>query len=129
MKLALGVAVLSLLLCASVRAQVNGSDQIVEVATVPICQTEEDVQRYIAIYDGDQDATIANLNADITDPHACRIATVAYLRGPQTGAGWKHDTALAITRILVVGIETERRIHSVRPAVYFAVFSIRELAV
>jgi hypothetical protein len=86
MKLRFGCALLSLLLCASAQAQNNQKrdNQAVEVVTGPICQTQEDVQLYIALYDGDAQTTIAALNAEADDPHVCGIATVVYLRGPQT---------------------------------------------
>jgi hypothetical protein len=54
---------------------------------------------------------------------------VAYLRGPQTGIGRGHDTALEIVRILVVGVDIEQGIRTVRPAAYFTVFGVREFAV
>jgi hypothetical protein len=65
----------------------------------------------------------------VDNPHACGIATVAYLRGPQIGNGWGHDTAFEIVRILVVGVDTKEGIRTVRPAAFFTVFGVREFAV
>jgi hypothetical protein len=129
MKLRFGFALLSVLLCASAHAQNNQASQAVEVVTGPVCETQEDVQRYIARYDGDAQATVEALNAEVDNPHACGIATVAYLRGPQIGNGWGHDTAFEIVRILVVGVDTKEGIRTVRPAAFFTVFGVREFAV
>jgi hypothetical protein len=130
MRIKLAFALLSLVLCAPAQAQeATAISQSVEIVTGPVCDTQEEVQRYIALYDGDAEATVTALNAEAHDPHACGMATVAYLRGPQTGAGWKHDTGFEIVRILVVGVDTKGGIRAVSPAAYFTVFSVREPAV
>lgn len=135
MKIKLALALLPLVLCAPAQAQENKSadqnatSRSVEIVTGPVCDTQEEVQRYIALYDGDAEATVTALNAEAHDPHACGVATVAYLRGPQTGAGWKHDTGFDIVRILVVGVDTKNGIQAVSPAAYFTVFSVREPAI
>src|SRR5579871_6805972 len=130
MRIKLALALLPLVLCAPAQAEENTAiSQSVDIVTGPVCDTQEEVQRYIALYDGDAEATVAALNAEAHDPHACGVATVAYLRGPRTGVGWKHDTGFDIVRILVVGVDTKRGIQAVTPAAYFTVFSVREPAI
>jgi hypothetical protein len=129
MKLGVGLA-LFLAVCASAHAQSTQDQQQinVEVLTGPLRETQEQVQRYIALYDGGQQATAGAANTQKLDAPACEIASVAYLRGRQTGTGHGHDMAFQIVRILVVGVNTPNGIRPVKPAPYFTVFGVRELA-
>jgi hypothetical protein len=131
MKSGFGIALIALMMGDS--AQVENShtsiSPIVEIMTGPVCQTQEDVQRYIALYDGAVQTTIAALNAETDDPHSCIMATVEYLRGPQNGTGWNHDTAFEIYRILVVGVDMQAGMRLAHPAPYFTAFGVREFAI
>jgi hypothetical protein len=130
MKLKLGVA-LFLAAYASVQALSNPDQHQmnVEVLTGPLCDTQEQVQHYIALYDGDPQTTINAVNAEEHDPQACGVASVAYVRGPHIGSGRGHDMVFRIVRILVLGVSTPNGISPVKAAPYFSVFGIRELAV
>src|SRR5262249_47123856 len=57
--------------------------QEIEVGSSLICDTEEQAERFIALYNGDTRATITAVNAEMHDPTACGLATTAYVRGPQ----------------------------------------------
>jgi len=132
MKLTSGLALLSLLVCGAAYAQGGQSqteDVAVEIATVPVCDTQEQVQRYIALYNGDSESAISAVNAEVSDPAACGMASVAYVRGPQIGTRHGRDMAFDIVRILVVGVSTPNGIRAVKPAAYFTVFGVRELDV
>lgn len=131
MKVRFGIALIGLMVGASAHAHCNhiSAGSIVEIMTGPVCQTQEDIHRYIALYDGDVQTTIAAMNAEIDDPHACGMATVEYLQGPQTGTGWNHDTVFKIFRILVVAVDTEAGMRPTQPTPYFTVFGVREFAI
>lgn len=72
-----------------------GQAQDVELGPSLICDTKQQVERFIALYDGDARATISAVNTEVLDPTACGLVTAVYVRGPQ----------LTTARFPVEGIE------------------------
>ena len=100
-----------------------------EVGTSLVCDTQTQVERFVAVFSGDAQAAIDAVNAEEHDPTACALVNVAYLRGPQIGMARNGDNAFKIVRILVFGIDTAAGIKAVQPAAYFSLVSIREYEV
>jgi hypothetical protein len=115
------------LLAAPFCAPAQASDY--EVGANLVCDTKGQVERFVALFDGDAQATIGVVNAEEKDPTACAIVKVAYMRGAQLGTARHGDNAFEIIRILVIGIETENGLRPVRPAAYFSLIGVREYAV
>jgi hypothetical protein len=122
-RLVLPLALGALPLCAPAQA----SDY--EIGTSLVCDTQAQVERFVALFTGDAQAAIRVVNAEEQNPSACVIRNVAYMRGTQVGMARRADGAFAIVRILVVGIETADAILPVRPSVYFSLFGVKEYAV
>jgi hypothetical protein len=57
------------------------------------------------------------------------MVDVAYVRGPSLGTARNHDDAFEIVRILVIGVQSENAMRSVRPAAYFSLLRVKEFAV
>jgi hypothetical protein len=100
-----------------------------EVGTSLICDTQAQVERFAALFSGDAPAAIRAINTEEQNPSACALVNVAYMRGAQVGMARHGDNAFEIVRILVVGIATDSDIRPVRPAAYFSLFHVKELAV
>ena len=100
-----------------------------EVGAKLVCDTQAQVERFVALFTGDAQAAIRVVNAEEQNPTACAIVSVAYVRGPQIGMARHGDSSFEIVRVLVIGIETEDGIRVVRPAAYFSLFGIKEYAV
>jgi hypothetical protein len=115
--------VLACLLSAPVRASEY------EVDTSLVCDTQAQVERFAAVFTGDEQDAIRVVNAEEQNPSACVIKNAAYMRGTRLGMVRHGDNAFEIVRILVIGIETEHGILSVRPSVYFSLFSVKEYAI
>src|SRR5215475_8092645 len=96
--LVLLIAPLTPLLCASARA----SDY--EVGAGLACDTQAQVERFVAVFTGDAQAAIRVVNAEEQNPSACVMRNVAYIRGMKVGTVRHGDSAFDIVRILVVGI-------------------------
>ena len=120
MKTALHLALLSLLLCSPARAQEY------EHGTALLCDSQKQVERYVALFKGEEQPAINAVNTEEQNPTACGLATVAFMRGPQLGMARNKDNAFQIVRILVVGIETPTGLRPVKPAAYFTVFEVLE---
>lgn len=103
--------------------------QDVEVGTGLICDTQEQVERYISAYDGDAQSTVDSVNAAEHDPTACGMATVVFVRGRQLAISRNKDKTFQIVPILVLGLVTEEGIKSVEPAPFFSGFEIQEFAI
>jgi hypothetical protein len=98
----------------------------VESGTGVICDTREQAQRLALILDEDAQAAIRAVNAEVRDPTACALATVAYVRGAKAGTARSKVGTFEIVEVLVVGVETRRGLQSASPAVYFTLFKIEE---
>jgi hypothetical protein len=94
-----------------------------------ICDTQTQVERFVALLSGDKQAAIDAVNAEEQDPSACALVDVAYLRGAKIGMARNGDSAFEIVQILVVGIDTAAGIRAVRPSAYFSLFGVKEYAV
>jgi hypothetical protein len=108
-------------------APVRASDY--EVDTSLVCDTQAQVERFVAVFTGDVQDAMRVVNAEEQNPSACVINNVAYMRGDRLGMIRHGDSAFEIVRILVIGIETENGILPVRPTVYFSLSSVKEYAI
>jgi hypothetical protein len=108
-------------------APVQASDY--EVGTSLVCDTQAQVERFVALFTGDAQAALRVVNSEEQNPSACLIMNVTYMRGTQTGMARHGDSAFEIVRILVIGVETDNGMLPVRPAVYFSLFGVKEYAV
>jgi hypothetical protein len=127
MRFAAHVVSLFALLAAPICAPAQASDY--EVGASLVCDTQEQVERFVAIFTGDAQAAIRLVNAEAKNPSACAIMNIAYMRGTQVGMARHGEHAFEIIRILVVGVETKNSVRPVRPAVYYSLFGVKEYAV
>lgn len=118
---ALRIAFLLLILCAPARAQE------VEVATSVVCDTQTQVELFVARFDGDAQVAISAVNAEVNNPTACLVAKVAHVRGIKLSQARKRDATFEIVKILVLGIETPAGMQRVAPHVYFGALKVAEL--
>ena len=100
-----------------------------EVASSLVCDTQEQVERFVALFAGDAQAAIRLVNAEQKNPTACAMMNIAFVRGNQLGTARHGDNAFHITHILVIGVENENGIQPVEPAAYFSAFGVKEYAI
>jgi hypothetical protein len=110
MKTLLSLALLSLIIFSPARAQEY------EHGTALLCDTQRQVERYVALFNGKEQSAINAVNTEEQNPSACVIETVAFVRGPDLGTARNEESAFQIVRILVVGVETPSGLHSTRPS-------------
>jgi hypothetical protein len=120
MRPALHLALLSLLACYPAQAQEF------EHGTALLCDSQKQVERYVALFKGKEQPTIDAVNTEEKDPTACGLATVAFVRGPELGTARNKNSAFQIVRILVVGVDTPEGIRPMRPTPYFTAFEVVE---
>jgi hypothetical protein len=116
------VALLSVLLCFSARAQK------VEVGTGIVCDTQKQMERFVALFHEDAEAAVKAVNAEEDDPNACVFGTIAFVRGPDIATARTQNATFQIVRVLVVGIFTEAGFRATVPAAFFSVEKVEERA-
>ena len=118
----LGIAALSLLLCLPAQAQ------RVEVGTGVLCDTQKQMERFVALFDGDEETAVNAVNAEANDPSACGFGTIAYVRGPEiaTARARTGTSTFHIVRVLVVAVLTEAGFRPSAPAPFFSVEQVDE---
>jgi hypothetical protein len=127
MNLAVRLAPLFALLAAPFCASSQAADY--EVASSLVCDTQEQVERFVALFAGNAQAAIRVVNAEQKNPTACAMMNVAFMRGNQLGTARQGDNAFQITHILVIGIENGNGIQAVQPAAYYSAFGVKEYAI
>jgi hypothetical protein len=103
--------------------------QEIELGTVMICDTQQEVERFVALFQGDAQTAISAVNAEEKNPSACAVANVAYLRGPQVGMARTRSDAFQIVPVIVLGLSTPAGLRSVTPAPFFSLVKVDEYAV
>jgi hypothetical protein len=131
MKTTLYLTFLFLLICDPVRAQDKPSmdDRNVEFGNVVVCDTQQQVERYVALYHGDEHAAVRAVNRAENDPTACGVASAVFVRGSQTATARTESMTFKIVRILVLGLDSDDGFRPVHPAPYFTAFGVTEYRV
>jgi hypothetical protein len=73
-----------------------------EVAPSLVCDTPEQVERFVALFAGDAQAAIRVVNAEQNNPTACAMLNIAFMRGNRLGTARHGDNAFQITHIFRV---------------------------
>jgi hypothetical protein len=100
-----------------------------EIGTGLVCDTQEQVERFVSLYDGDIPGTVKKVNDAEGNPTAFGVATMAYVRGRTLGTARHKDTAFHIVPILVLGVVTKSGVESVTPSAFFSAIEIEEIEV
>jgi len=111
---------LSLILCVPAQAQE------VEVGSTLVCDTQQQVQRFVGVYHGDAASAAKTVNAEVKNPTACDTVAVAYVRGPETATVRTDSRTYRIVRILVLGIVTSAGIAPAEPAMFYSFVQVDE---
>jgi hypothetical protein len=117
---ALCVAALSLLTSVPLRAE------NIEVETGVFCDTQQQMERYVALFNGDTQVALNAINTEVNDPTACVYGTIAYIRGPEIATARNGSGAYHIVRVIVVGFMTHFGFRASAPAASFSVERIDE---
>jgi hypothetical protein len=115
-----GIALLSLLLCFPARAQ------NIEVGTGIFCDTQHQVERFVALFDGNEEKAVKAVNAEENDPTACVGGIIAFIRGPEIATARTWNITFHIIQVTVVGVLTEAGLQSIGPAATYSIESAEE---
>ena len=99
----------------------------VQVGTGLLCDTQQQAERFAALYDGDAGIAIRTVNAEEHNPTACGVVAMAYVAGPPLSTARTKDLTFEIIQVLVIGVITRNGMRSVEPAHFFSVVPVEEL--
>jgi hypothetical protein len=103
--------------------------QEVRTGKLMICDTQKQVERFVALFNGDARTAVSAVNAEEHNPSACAVADVAYLAGPQIGMARTRSDAFQILPVIVLGLSTPAGLRSIAPAPFYALVKVTEYAV
>jgi hypothetical protein len=93
---------------ASAIAQTKPAEPSVEVGVGLICNSEQQVQRYLALHTKDEspERAIQHVNTEAADPNACSMAAIAFTRGKEGAAVPAPGGQMKIMEIKILAAQT-----------------------
>ena len=101
----------------------------IETGPVLICDTHEQVNRFVQVFDGNQDLAISTVNVEEHDLNACAVLNAAYVLGPQLGVARSQTHAFEITGVAVIGVVAPNGYQPIAPSLHFTPVKLKEFAV
>jgi hypothetical protein len=78
----------------------------VQIASALVCDTQAQVERFVALFDGNVETALHAVNNEQTTRHACDVATIAYVMGPEVSTARSNGATFRVVRVLVLGVVT-----------------------
>jgi hypothetical protein len=122
MKTALTIAMLSLFATSA-----HAYD--VETGSIMLCDTQQQIERYVQLFDGNQDAAIKAVNTEASNPTACAMTNVAYVRGEEVGIARSASDGYKVVQIAVVAVNAGPGYQPIKPSVFYTLVKLKEFAV
>lgn len=109
MKVLTHVVMWGLLSCVPVGANADEQQKSAEVGVGLICNSEQQVERYLALHVKDQspEAAIQAVNTEANDPNACAIAAIMFTRNKEGTAVPAPGGRMKIMEIKVIAAQTQ----------------------
>ena len=126
MKTALTIATLSLL---AISPTVSAQAFDVETGSIMLCDTQKQIERYVELFDGNQDAALKAVNTEASNPTACAMTNVAYVQGEEVGIVRSASDGYKVVQIAVVAVSTGPGYQYIKPSVFFTLVKLKEQAV
>lgn len=101
----------------------------VETGVILICDTQKQVERFVQLFDGDQQVAMRAVNSEEKEPNACVAIDATYVEGPKMGVIRNGSHAFQIAPVVVIGVGTERGYSAVRPSLFYRPVAVKETAV
>ena len=101
----------------------------VETGPVMLCDTQKQAERFVELFDGNQEAALGAVNAEEQNPRACAIIEAAYVQGDPLAVARTGSHAFRITPVAVVAMKTAGGFQQVPPSVFFTPVRVKEFAV
>lgn len=104
----------------------SDADEEVETGVALACDTQQQAERFVSLYDGDEENAANAVNAEEHDPTACAMVSVAYLAAPPLATARVKDATFQIVPILVLGVVTPDGTRRTPPTKLFSIVKVEE---
>jgi len=95
-----------------------------------ICDTQEQMERYVAVFKGNAKDALTTVNTEAKKEDACAAAAIAFLAGETATTARNNDgEAYKVLRILVLGVVTDMGLQQVAPFPQFTIMKIEEISI
>ncbi len=112
---------------AAADGQKPNADPQVQVGTTVICDTQQQMERFVVLFDGDFTVAMNKVNIEENNPTACIGATMAYVQGNELSKAKSTKGTYHIIRVLVLGITTPLGFQPIQPAAFFSIVKSEEI--
>lgn len=102
--------------------------QEIKVGTTLICDTQQQVERFVSVYRGDAESAANTVNTEVSNPTACDMVPIVYMTGPEVATARTDNRAFRIIKVIVLGVVTGNGVVAAEPSVYFSYDQIDESA-
>lgn len=99
----------------------------IQMGTTVICDTQQQMERFVVLFDGDYTAAMNKVNAEENNPTACIGATMAYVQGNELSKAKGFKGTYNIIRVLVLGITTPMGFQPIQPAAFYSIVKSEEI--
>jgi hypothetical protein len=99
----------------------------IQVGTTIICDTQQQMERFVVLFEGDFAAAMNKVNTEENNPTACIGATMAYVQGDELSKAKGLRGTYNIIRVLVLGITTPMGFQAIQPAAFFSIVKSEEV--
>ncbi len=99
----------------------------IQVGATVICDTQQKMERFVVVFDGDFTAAINKVNVEENNPTACIGATMAHVQGNELSKAKGFKGIYNIIRVLVLGITTPMGFQPIQPAAFFSIVKSEEV--
>jgi hypothetical protein len=94
------------------------------VGTAPVCDTQQQMERFVKVFDGDAQSAVTAVNTEVNDPTACVIVTMAYVPESTLATIRNNNTTFEIVPVLVLGFVTPEGVQAIEPARFFSALQL-----
>jgi hypothetical protein len=131
MRFVLGIALAASLLgtAAQAQQQPNDNSREIKISTSVICDTKEQMERFVTVFDGNAEKALHTVNTEANSRDACVVATIAYVVGNELGKASNKEGTFQIVQVLVVGMATPAGFQAVVPAPFVSLVRVNEISV
>jgi invasion protein IalB len=114
---------------AAQQAPGQAPDKQVEYGATVICDTQAQMERFVALFDGDANRAMDQVNTEESNPTACIGATMAFMRGGELSKASNAQGTYKIIQVLVFGIDTPQGFQAVQPVAFFSIEKTEEISI
>jgi hypothetical protein len=101
----------------------------IEIGATLVCDTQQQVERFVQLFEQDLEAALTTVNSEENSPTACAMTDIVYVQGRQLGMARSAAHTFKIIPIMVIGENSPTGYRSVEPVSSLRLVEIRELAI